>query len=108
MAKSLRDNPKPGKTSRLGISISRRTHATRKSRGSELKADCLEKDYEHHPFNRSDLAVDRRAANLAVQRRLGLLSDRRPWPGGSDRVDSRLVKTYLVHRPITGNGSRHR
>ena len=93
---------------RQAISISRRTHATRKSRASELKAVCLEKDYEHHPFNCSDPAVDRRAANLAVQRRLGLLSDRRPWPAGSDRVDSRLVQTHLVHRPITGNGSRHR
>jgi hypothetical protein len=27
---------------------------------------------------------------------LGLLSDRRPWPAGSDRVDSRLVQTHLA------------
>jgi hypothetical protein len=80
----------------LGISISRRTHATKKSCAGELKAVCLEKDYEHHPFNCSDPAVDRRAANLAVQHRLGLLSDRRPWPAGSDRVDSRLVQTHLA------------
>ena len=82
--------------SRLGISISRRTNATRKSCASELKAVCLEKDYEHHPFNCSDPVFDRRAANLAIQRRLGLLSDRRRWPAGSDRVDSRLVRTHLV------------
>jgi len=75
-----------------------RTHATKKSCASELKAVCLEKDYEHHPFNCPDPVVDRRATNLAVQRRLGLLSDRRPWPAGSDRVDSRLVQTHLVHQ----------
>ena len=32
----------------------------------------------------------------------GLLSDRRPWPAGSDRADSRLVQTHLVCiAPIT-------
>jgi hypothetical protein len=98
MAGRFATNRNRGETSQLGISISRRTHATRKSCSSELKAVCLEKDYEHHPFNCSDPAVGRRAANLAVQRRLGLLSDRRRWPAGSDRVDSRLVQTHLVHR----------
>jgi hypothetical protein len=92
----------------LGISISRRTHATRKSCASELKAVCLEKEYEHHRFNCSDPAVDRRAANLAVQRRLGLLSDRRPRPAGSDRVDSRLVETHLArHELVFGPATAH-
>jgi hypothetical protein len=75
----------------------------RRAAPANLLRICLEKDYEHHPFNCSDPIVNRRAANLAVQRRLGLLSDRRPRFAGADRFDSRFVQTHLV--PEGGGGS---
>ena len=81
-----------GEEIRSAISPSVRTDTTKKSGDGERRVDF----YGHHPFNYSDPVVDRRTTNLAVQRRLGLLSDWRSWSVGSDRFDSHLVQTRLT------------
>ena len=82
-------------------------NATKKVGTSELKLEFwLETIHGHDSFNYSNPVVDRRAADLALQRWVGLLSDRRPWLAASNRFDACIVQSCLaglVHvgrRPI--------
>ena len=72
-------------------------NATKKVGSSELKLEFwLETIHGHDSFNYSNPVVDRRAADLALQRRVGLLSDRRPWLGASNRFDACIVQSCLA------------
>jgi hypothetical protein len=72
-------------------------NATKKVGSSELNLEFwLETINGHDSSNYSNPVVDRRAADLALQRRVGLLSDRRPWPAASNRFDACIVQSYLA------------
>ena len=72
-------------------------NATRKAGSSELRIEFwLDTIYGHDSINYSNPVVDRRPANVALQRRLGILSDRRPWPAGSNRFVAGIVQSCLA------------
>src|SRR5207253_7960711 len=54
------------------------------------------KQYEHHPPRHFDPASARRAAHVAVQRELGILSERWHWVDSGDRRDPGGTRTYLT------------
>jgi hypothetical protein len=72
-------------------------NATKKVGSSELKLEFwLETIHGHDSSNYSNPVVDRRAADLALQLRVGLLSDWRPWPAAANRFDACIVQTGLA------------
>src|ERR1700704_4914552 len=59
--------------------------------------------HAHHSIDHSDSVINRSVPDVAVQRRLGLLSERRNWNYPLDRTDSgpnrtRLIRSLLCRR----------
>ena len=50
----------------------------------------------HHSIDHSDSVIDRSVPGVAVQLRLGLLSERRNWNYPLDRTDSGPNRTHLI------------
>ena len=50
----------------------------------------------HHSIDHSDSVIDRSVPGMAVQLRLGLLSERRNWNYPLDRTDSGPNRTHLI------------
>jgi hypothetical protein len=62
----------------------------------------------HHSIDHSDSVINRSVPGVAVQLRLGLLSERRNWNYPFDRTDSRPNRTHLVRSRLRCSGPAKR
>jgi hypothetical protein len=82
----------------------RRSGGKGRNRSIDLKKIKLRRDYVNNTSNHLGFASTGRASHLALQRRLGLLPERRIGPGAADRRDIGchwpLVNDVLKHSPF--------